>query len=195
VYRHCYSLDVATPSPSPTPILIELVNNESGSFDWVATLLPFVTLALGAYFTYLFTGRTDRIKAKRENSIRWHDEVRTFVAEAVTSARAIHQESVNRVGYVDVPDTDEQPEADYQYALSVGRAQEEHENLLELQGGLSLVAPGTITDALSRVIEASTELRLARDDESDTYRKKLRPAITLLVDATREYLGIEEVKK
>ncbi|TFD86951.1 hypothetical protein E3T61_13835 [Cryobacterium lactosi] len=186
---------MATPSPSPTPILIELVNNDAGSFDWIATLLPFVTLAVGAYATYFFTGRADRLKAKRDNAIRWHDEVRTFVAEAVTSARAIHQESADREGLVSVPDPDDQDEADHLYALSVTRAQEEHDNLLELQGGLSLVAPGTITDALFGVIKASTQLRLASDDQADEYRAKLRPAITVLVDATREYLGIEEVKK
>jgi hypothetical protein len=68
-----------TPSPSPGPILIELVNQ--GGSDWFTTALPFITLVIGAGLTYLFTSLAEKRRNEREDAQRWHQDIRTITAE------------------------------------------------------------------------------------------------------------------
>lgn len=89
------------PSPTPTPILIELINNDSGSIDWISTILPFATLALGAVLTYYFTGRSEKRKTDREDEQRWDIELLArggkvlATLEILYRANAVYQGTVN----------------------------------------------------------------------------------------------------
>ena len=187
---------MTNPFPPPSPILIELVNKDSGSFDWITTVLPFVTLALGAFLTYFFTGRADRRKETRADELRWHADVRRLSSSAVTAARAIHQASVEKTNLLNVPDAADQPAADDLYSKAHSNGWAEHAVLLALQGDMSLVAPASISVALLELIEASHTLLTSTDDQLEESRSALRPKITAFVESTRKYLGVkDDVKK
>jgi len=183
------------PTPSPSPLLVELVG-QAGPPWWGVPVLAGIFLLLGGFLGFLFNRINEDRKAKREHKARWHDQVRVLSSKAITSARAIYQASVDKTNATEVPDPDDQPAADDKYAKANAKGWAELDVLLELQGDVSLVAPASISAALLDVIEASHNLLASTHNQMDESREAMRPTITALAEATREYLDVEdEVKK
>ena len=82
------------PTPSPSPILVELINSEPTTF-WFTPILPGIFVLLGAVvaaiLAFIFNRLNEARKAKRERDIRWDDEIRKQCAESVVVVHSIYK--------------------------------------------------------------------------------------------------------
>ena len=177
------------PAPTPTPETVQAAA-EAAPW-WGVPVIAGAFLVIGALLGFLFNWIADARKAKREHTQRWHDEVRKLSVEAVAAARAVHEESVIEVGLHEVPDPDDQPKADGEIALSRERAQAAYDKLLELLGGMNLVAPDEVNNALSEMASKAFNVKISQPYQASESRDELRPAVTAFLVAVRKHLGVE----
>lgn len=159
---------------------------------WTVPVIAGIFLVVVAVVTFLATRSNDDRKAKRDHGTRWHDEVRNLSAGAIAAARAIHQFSVDQAALYNVPDPNDQPDANKQIDAIQLRADAELAKLLHTQGGLNLIASASITKALLSVVTAAHNVVVANEHQGAIARDELRPKITVFIEANREYLGITD---
>lgn len=82
------------PSPSPTPLLIELIGSDTATFWWTPLLPVIYTLAgavIGAGATIVTNWLTDRRKAAREDEQRWDDELLKRALAVISTLEALYK--------------------------------------------------------------------------------------------------------
>ncbi|WIE74488.1 hypothetical protein [Curtobacterium sp. MCSS17_007] len=71
------------PTPSPSPIVVELSNQASTAPWWGVPVIAGIFLLAGACLGYVFNRSMDRRRNLREDQIRWHTVVRELAADIV----------------------------------------------------------------------------------------------------------------
>ncbi|WP_439692678.1 hypothetical protein ACRQ4B_17575 [Curtobacterium sp. SP.BCo] len=183
----------STPTPAPSHIVVDLLDHASPTAPWWGVpVIAGIFLVVGAVVTFFATRSNDDRKANRDHQARWHDEIRGLSADAIAAAREVHQFSVDQSRFYSVPDPADQPDADKHIDAIQTQAEAEYAKLLHTQGGLNLVAPASITNALSEMVVAAHVVLIAVEREDSDARADLRPKIGAFIEANRKYLGIED---
>lgn len=178
------------PSPSPTPIVIELVNDGAETPEWLTTLLPFITLLIGAAITYFFTRLAQRNTERREDKLRWQPEIRALAAELIAKGQELNF-------------TARQLAADIKGAVGLGyRPGDEEERIDDLRAlnhemyrvssEILLLAPMEIADKAGEVVTRGAFLAVSVDEDYLENAKLLEIASHKFELAIRHYLGVDE---
>ena len=77
------------PTPTPSPFVVEIL--DSGSSDLWTTLLPFITLVVGALVAYLFNLLGEQGRARRDDGRRWDDDLRKYTGELIACMREVRK--------------------------------------------------------------------------------------------------------
>jgi hypothetical protein len=170
-----------SPSPSPSPLLIQVV--ESGSATeapwWGVPVVAGAFLIAGALLGFLFNRLQDDRRMKREDRLRWDDRILERSAKFVQSAEELNAAVIHMLGR-DVPE---------ELVEKLDR------DMSRQAAFLSLVVPIDLRDRVGDVVFAAIDVRYTSDPEERLAKASLLfEASTAYDAAVREYFGLASRK-
>lgn len=188
------------PSPSPTPILIQMVGGGDAAPWWGVPVVAGVFLLLGGVLGFVFNRINEDRKVKRERSERYHADVLSTCTQLV-----VHVDTVADRGYVIAALLKRDPLVQARQSTQ-NAIEQKLEEMLEAasqvastHATLRLVAPSDIREAAVAVnLQASKLYRLALEKSSDllTETDQMMKVSIVFQGVVRKYLtGELEPKK
>lgn len=188
------------PTPSPTPILLEVVGGQSSFWDSPAFvgLLALAGVALGAWLSYLFSRRQEEGRATREKAQRWDESVRDLTAqlasevdELITVARSAESEYESRKRLI----VDGMIANDGTRVLEeiYGQAKiyEALQRVVKTGSSLDLIAPQSLRQHINAIqVKAHGSLTVSSTGDLDTKATELYALSVGLKESVRDHFGL-----
>lgn len=193
------------PTPSPTPILIQVVGGESSFWDSPAFvgLLTLAGVALGAWLSYLFNRRQEERKATRERAQRWDESVRDLTAqlasevdELITVARSTESEHEGRKRLIADGRIADDGTRVLEEIYGQTKIYEALQRVVKTGSSLDLIAPQSIRQHINAVqVNAHGMLTLSSRADLDTKTTELFALSFGLKESVREHFGLAKERR
>lgn len=150
------------PTPTPTPLVIEIVGNDHGTPWFGVPLVAGVFLVVGALLGFWFNWLLDGRKARRDQSRQWDADIREFGSKALGAAALLPTELDLAVDAVvlamanaveKVKSSGGSATLNYRSASSPA-----HQELIQQCSALELVAPSSISSRSEQLRTVSNQL-------------------------------------
>lgn len=192
------------PTPSPDPLLIKLLGEQSSFWDstfWVGLLpvLSVLSVLAGAVAAYFFARAQDDRKAKREQSTRWDADLRSLTADVMAYVDELTRQGVDAERQRDsrkhlvedgVIEEADNPLADLHGVTTTFDA---YKTLLKSVSRLQLIAPAHIVRASATLLDDAFDIVFASGEaEAQELAKTVNGRRDDLVAAVRQHFGLHE---
>ncbi len=181
------------PSPSPTPLIIEIVGGQEGSF-WSSplfiALLALLGVVVGAALTHLSGWAQDNRKTKRDNLRKWDDRVLEHASKAISLAKQVTEEANTDPAEMPATPTVHTDENGV-FHITMPPAWGIYKELEEECTALQVVATRAVNDACRALLDATKGFFFASDSKAQTESSdEIEYASDDLRDAIRASLGL-----
>lgn len=147
--------------------------------------------ALGGWISFASTRAADHRKSKREDAVRWYDDIRQLSAEAIATARAIkHQAGVQLV--IIGTEGGRVPSRDDSFEESRAAVIDSMTKLRELQGRMDLIAPRRIRYAFQDLIVSMRATGPRNQASLEEALPEIQQAIDLFSETVRACLKVTD---
>ncbi|KQP01917.1 hypothetical protein [Leifsonia sp. Leaf264] len=191
------------PTPTPTPILIQVVGS-GPNLDWLGWVLTgFFTLA-GVTLGYLFNQRAEKRKAERERLERWDENLLNHTSNVITLTKQLRSAAADfhtaeRAQTEVMLDQQKRGESIGYPTIAqpaLNAFMDAFEALSHECDQLALVAPPSVRDTVERHWElAAAVVRASTSEDTFTPQHDLAEHSDLLAKSVRIYFGIEEGRR
>lgn len=190
------------PTPSPTPLLVELSGSQSSFWDssLFVGLLTLAGVALGAWLSYLFGRRQEERKAERESEQRWDVSVRELTAQLandvdalINTARSTLREHEGRQILIADGLLKDDGVGTIEEIYSHTKVYEAIQRVTRTGESLDLIAPQTLRPTINALRITSYALLIASERADIEKQSEDLFAFTFeLKEKTREHFGLNE---
>lgn len=165
------------PTPSPDPILIQMVGGGDSAPWWGVPAVAGAFLIIGAVLGFYFNRQQEKWKAKREDVRKWDDKILEKSAEYIQTADRLAALAETPHGRED--------------SRQLARLRSD---LDDLSSYLSLITPDELRDPLAYVLSASLDVEYSGSEDWDG-PGNLRTMVIAYDKAVRQHFGVATVKK
>lgn len=191
------------PTPTPTPLLIQIVGS-GPNLDWLGWVLTGLFTLAGVTLGYLFNQRAEKSKVEHERLERWDENLLNHTSNVITLTKQLRSaasdfhtaeraqtelllDQQKRGDPVDYP-TMAQP--------TLNAFMDAFDALSHECDQLALVAPPSVRDVVENHWELAASVARASSSQ-DTFRAQhdLAEHADVLARTVRTYFGIEEARR
>ena len=154
--------------------------------DWLTTVLPFITLLIGAGVTFMLSTLTDKRRTNREDEQRWHELVRTLSAAVFAHARRITDIAQEHKEWIDDSYDDSIPHV----GQLAGMLIKEKRAIQDKASEIAIIVPFSFSSALITFVYNVTESTNDEASIAEPAKRQLEASRRELMREVREYLGL-----
>jgi hypothetical protein len=175
---------VATPQPSPSPILVELATSQASAPWWGVPVVAGLFLIIGAILGYIFNRANERRRELREDKRRFDEKILELSISLVSTSQEITLKagSLNRIAKSGA--TDEWAKVRLEISELVKAA-------FAINGALFLLAPTPVSNYANALVERATKTFASTADEIPAATSMQNLALTDFVKQLRFAIGMD----
>lgn len=183
------------PSPSPTPLVVEIIGGQAASFwnsPFFVALLALLGVGVGAALTHLSSWAQESRKIKRDNLRKWDDRVLAHASRAISLAKQVTEEANTDPADMPVTPTVHTDENGV-FHITMPPAWGIYRELEEECVALQVIATRAVNDASRALLDATKSFFFASDSRAQVESSsEIEYASDDLRDAIRASLGLAD---